>query len=39
MIDYSQLMGWPKAAEKGELVVMVGGKKEIYEKYKHVLII
>ncbi|TLX69633.1 MAG: NAD(P)-dependent oxidoreductase, partial [Thaumarchaeota archaeon] len=30
------VMGGPNLAEKGELVVMVGGKKEIYEKYKHV---
>ena len=35
MID-TPVMGGPKLAEKGELVVMVGGKKEIYEKYKHV---
>ncbi len=30
------VMGGPNLAEKGELVVMVGGKKEVYEKYKHV---
>jgi 3-hydroxyisobutyrate dehydrogenase len=35
MID-TPVMGGPSLAEKGELVVMVGGKKEAYEKYKHV---
>jgi 3-hydroxyisobutyrate dehydrogenase len=35
MID-TPVMGGPKLAEKGELVVMVGGKKGVYEKYKHV---
>lgn len=30
------VMGGPAQAEKGELVVMVGGKKEIYEKYKNI---
>ncbi len=35
MID-TPVMGGPKLAEKGDLVVMVGGKKEVYEKYKHV---
>jgi 3-hydroxyisobutyrate dehydrogenase len=35
MID-TPVMGGPILAEKGELVVMIGGKKEIYEKYKQV---
>ncbi|TLX66362.1 MAG: NAD(P)-dependent oxidoreductase [Thaumarchaeota archaeon] len=35
MID-TPVMGGPSLAEKGELVVMIGGKKEVYEKYKHV---
>lgn len=35
MID-TPVMGGPTQAENGELVVMVGGKKEIYERYKHV---
>jgi 3-hydroxyisobutyrate dehydrogenase len=35
MIDIP-VMGGPNLAEKGELVVMIGGKKEIYEKYKQV---
>jgi len=35
MID-TPVMGGPNLAEKGELVVMIGGKKEIYEKYKQV---
>jgi 3-hydroxyisobutyrate dehydrogenase len=35
MID-TPVMGGPSLAEKGELVVMVGGKKEVYEKYKQV---
>jgi len=35
MID-TPVMGGPNLAEKGELVVMVGGKKDVYEKYKHV---
>jgi 3-hydroxyisobutyrate dehydrogenase len=35
MIDIP-VMGGPNLAEKGELVVMVGGKKDVYEKYKHV---
>ena len=35
MID-TPVMGGPNLAEKGELVVMVGGKKEVYEKYKQV---
>ena len=35
MID-TPVMGGPRLAEKGELVVMIGGKKEVYEKYKHV---
>ncbi|MGC1709248.1 MAG: NAD(P)-dependent oxidoreductase, partial [Nitrosotalea sp.] len=33
MID-SPVMGGPSLAEKGQLVVMIGGKKEIYEKCK-----
>lgn len=33
MLD-SPVMGGPALAEKGQLVVMVGGKKEIYEKCK-----
>ncbi|MBI1829068.1 MAG: NAD(P)-dependent oxidoreductase [Thaumarchaeota archaeon] len=35
MID-TPVMGGPNLAEKGELVVMVGGKKDVYEKYKQV---
>lgn len=35
MID-TPVMGGPNLAEKGELVLMVGGRKEIYEKFKHV---
>jgi 3-hydroxyisobutyrate dehydrogenase len=35
MID-TPVMGGPNLAEKGELIVMVGGKKDVYEKYKHV---
>jgi len=35
MID-TPVMGGLNLAEKGELVVMVGGKKEAYEKYKQV---
>lgn len=35
MID-SPVMGGPLLAEKGQLVVMIGGKKEIYEKCKTV---
>ena len=35
MID-TPVMGGPNLAEKGELVVMIGGKKEVYEKYKQV---
>jgi 3-hydroxyisobutyrate dehydrogenase len=35
MID-TPVMGGPNLAEKGELVVMVGGKKDVYEKYKPV---
>ena len=35
MMD-TPVMGGPNLAEKGELVVMVGGKKETYEKNKHV---
>jgi len=33
MID-TPVMGGPSLAEKGEMIVMVGGKKEIYEKCK-----
>ena len=35
MID-TPVMGGPSLAEKGEMIVMVGGKKEIYEKCKTV---
>lgn len=35
MID-SPVMGGPSLAEKGQLVVMIGGEKNIYEKYKAV---
>ncbi|MFZ0185242.1 MAG: NAD(P)-dependent oxidoreductase, partial [Nitrosotalea sp.] len=35
MID-TPVMGGPSLAEKGQMVVMVGGKKEIYEKCKTV---
>jgi 3-hydroxyisobutyrate dehydrogenase len=35
MID-SPVMGGPLLAEKGQLVVMIGGKKEIYEKCRPV---
>ena len=35
MID-TPVMGGPNLAEKGELVIMVGGKKDVYEKYKQV---
>ncbi|MDE1764844.1 MAG: NAD(P)-dependent oxidoreductase [Thaumarchaeota archaeon] len=35
MVD-SPVMGGPSLAEKGQLIVMIGGKKEIYEKYKTV---
>ncbi len=35
MID-TPVMGGPNLAEKGELVVMIGGKKEVYEKFKSV---
>ncbi|VVC06028.1 6-phosphogluconate dehydrogenase, NAD(+)-dependent, decarboxylating [uncultured archaeon] len=35
MID-TPVMGGPNLAEKGELVVMIGGRKEIYKKYKQV---
>ncbi len=35
MID-SPVMGGPPLAEKGELVIMVGGRKEIFEKCKPV---
>lgn len=33
MID-SPVMGGPSLAEKGQLVVMIGGEKSVYEKYK-----
>jgi len=35
MID-TPVMGGPNLAEKGQMVVMVGGKKEVYEKCKMV---
>jgi 3-hydroxyisobutyrate dehydrogenase len=35
MID-TPVMGGPSLAEKGQMIVMVGGKKEIYEKCKTV---
>jgi 3-hydroxyisobutyrate dehydrogenase len=35
MID-TPVMGGPSLAEKGQMVVMIGGKKEIYEKCKTV---
>ncbi len=35
MLD-TPVMGGPKLAEEGRLVVMVGGSKETYEKYKKV---
>ncbi len=35
MID-SPVMGGPSFAEKGQLVVMIGGEKSVYEKYKAV---
>lgn len=35
MID-TPVMGGPSLAEKGQMVIMVGGKKEIYEKCKTV---
>ena len=35
MID-TPVMGGPNLAEKGELVVMVGGRKDVYEKYKQI---
>jgi 3-hydroxyisobutyrate dehydrogenase len=35
MID-TPVMGGPSLAEKGQMVVMVGGKKEVYEKCKTV---
>jgi 3-hydroxyisobutyrate dehydrogenase len=35
MID-TPVMGGPNLAEKGNMVVMIGGKKEIYEKCKQV---
>lgn len=35
MLD-TPVMGGPIQAESGELVVMVGGKKDVYEKYKQV---
>lgn len=36
MID-APVMGGPSLAEKGQMIVMVGGKKELYEKCKSVL--
>ena len=36
MID-TPVMGGPSFAEKGQMVLMVGGKKEIYQKCKQVL--
>jgi 3-hydroxyisobutyrate dehydrogenase len=30
------VMGGPAQAENGELVLMIGGKKEVYEKYKNI---
>jgi 3-hydroxyisobutyrate dehydrogenase len=36
MID-APVMGGPSLAEKGQMVVMVGGEKELYEKCKSVL--
>jgi len=35
MLD-TPVMGGPKLAEEGKLVIMVGGSKETYEKYKKV---
>jgi 3-hydroxyisobutyrate dehydrogenase len=35
MLD-TPVMGGPKVAEKGELVLMVGGDREVYEKHKKV---
>jgi 3-hydroxyisobutyrate dehydrogenase len=35
MID-TPVMGGPSLAEKGQMIIMVGGKKEIYEKCKKV---
>lgn len=35
MMD-TPVMGGPKVAEKGELVLMIGGNREIYEVYKNV---
>ena len=35
MID-TPVMGGPSLAEKGQMVVMVGGKKRIYQKYRKV---
>lgn len=35
MMD-TPVMGGPKVAEKGELVLMIGGSREIYEVYKNV---
>ena len=36
MID-TPVMGGPNLAEKGEVVLMIGGDKKVYEKYKKVL--
>ncbi len=35
MID-TPVMGGPPLAEKGQMVVMIGGKKELYQKFKSV---
>ena len=35
MLD-TPVMGGSKVAEQGELVLMIGGSKEVYEKYKNV---
>ena len=35
MID-TPVMGGPSLAEKGQMVIMIGGKKKVYEKYKKV---
>jgi 3-hydroxyisobutyrate dehydrogenase len=35
MLD-TPVMGGPKLAEQGQLVVMVGGKREVYEKHKKI---
>ena len=35
MID-TPVMGGPNLAEKGELVIMVGGRKDVYERHKQI---